>query len=250
MAETKRFICLAVLMICIFAAPAWSAGSEDVQGQVPLVVVKGSYNFVPGAWAEYWVKDKKLDKEYRLRFCSLEKTVYEDQKAAWIEVKVSPVGKSKAKGDPKVITKILTVDTPDGPGKVLEVIVQPQGFDPFIVPESFFADQGGDAADFQTIDPEAQAREITVRFKKKQIKMKAIEVKGKDKAGREVKAWVSEKVPPLGLIKAQTADMEMTIQNWGLHGSSQIKGEPMNFYIWIAAQVGKALSEAGDKSGK
>ncbi len=251
MHKTTRLVSLILLMImALCAAPAWAAGSEDVQGQVPLVVVKGHYNFVPGAWAEYWVTDKKLDKEYRLRFCTLEKTVHEGKKAAWIEVMVSPVGKSKEKGDPKVITKILAADTPDGPGDVMEVIVQPQGFDPFTVPESFFAEQGGDAADFQTFDPEAKAREITVRFKKKKIKMKVIEVEGKDKAGRQVKAWVSEKVPPLGLVKAETADMEMTIQNWGLHGRSQITGEPMNFYLWIAAQVGKALSESGEKSGK
>ena len=250
MRKAMHLVCLFMLIMGLWAAPAWAAGSEDVQGQVPLVVVKGHYNFVPGAWAEYWVEDKKLDKEYRLRFCTLEKVEYEGQKAAWLEVKVSPVGKSKSKGDPKVVTKILAVDTPDGPGKVLDVIVQVQGYDPFTVPENFLADQGGDAADFQTFDPEAKAREITVRFKKKKIKMKVIEVEGKDKTGRQVKAWVSEKVPPLGLIKAQTAEIEMTIQNWGLHGRSQITGEPMNFYVWIAAQVGKALSEAGEKSGK
>lgn len=250
MAKAIRVFCLLILTTCMFAPAVWSAGSEDVKGQVPLMVVKGHYNFVPGAWAEYNVTDLKNDKKYRMRFCTLEKTVYEGQKAAWIEVKVSPTGKSKAKGDPKVVTKILAVDTPNGPGKVLEVIVQVQGYDPFTVPESFFADQGGDAADIQAIDPGAEAREITVRFKKKQIKMKAIEAKGKDEQGRPVLAWVSEKIPPLGIIKAETADVKMTIQNWGLHARSQITGEPMNFYVWIAAQVGKALSEAGEKKGQ
>ncbi|MCB2189535.1 MAG: hypothetical protein KQJ78_24210 [Deltaproteobacteria bacterium] len=233
----------AVLVLWMAAAPASAANDSPVQGQTPMLVVKGSYNFVPGAWADYWVKNLKKGENYDMRICTLERAKYEGQNAVWMEIKVD------MKGQPGVITKVLCLETPDGPGQAKEVIVQPQGYDPFTVPASFLAEQGGEAGEVQTFDPKASAKEVTVRFKKRGTKMKAIKVNGVDDQGRVVEALVSQEIPPLGLIKATTSEIEMTIQDWGLGGKSQIRGEPMNFYVWIAAQVGKALTSPAAEQG-
>lgn len=231
-----RALVLACAAAWLAAAPALAVDDSPVQGQAPMLVVKGSYNFVPGAWAEYWVKDLKKKEKYRMRICTLERARHEGQKAVWMEIGV------KAKGKPGVISKVLCLEGPDGPGQAKQVIVQPQGFDPFVVPESFLAEQGGEAGEVRVIDPQASAKPVTVRFKKRKIKMKAYKVTGQDGQGREVMALVSEKIPPLGLLKAVTPEMVMTLQDWGLGGKSQITGEPMNFYLWLAAQVGDALT--------
>jgi hypothetical protein len=62
-----------------------------------------------------------------------------------------------------------------------------------------------------------------------------------------VEVWISEELPPMGIFKIDTPEIGMYLVDWGSDAKSRITGTPMNFYVWIASQIGEALMD-GDKN--
>ncbi|MCB2188899.1 MAG: hypothetical protein KQJ78_20965 [Deltaproteobacteria bacterium] len=221
--------------------PALAAGDTPVQGQKPVPLVGDAFHYQPGAWAVYQVKDKKKQENYRMRLTTLERATCRDQPGFWMEIAVTT-----AKGE-TVVTRLLAQDTPRGPGTLCEVVVQPAGYDPFVVPESFYQGEDPQVGDFKPISldgaPNRGRRTVAGR------EIAVIEVGGRDAAGHPVETVVSEEVPPLGLVLAKTADTDMVLTDWGLNGQSGIKGEPLNFYLWLMLQIGQALGATPTPGG-
>ncbi|RJX35993.1 MAG: hypothetical protein C4525_02070 [Desulfarculus sp.] len=228
------------------AAVFWPAGAgpaqaqePKVQGQRPVMVVDGAFLLQPGAWARYQVRDLVKKESSLLYIATLERTSHQGRPAMIMELEVQP-----QTGDP-VVTRILAQDTPQGPGKVYEVVVQPRGYDPFTVPDSFLADQGGEAGEVQRFRPTgSQSLSVTLKGRK----LAAHKVSGSDAKGRPFNAVVSQAVPPLGLISVDTPETQMRLEDWGQGARSRIRGEPMNFYLWLILQIGNAMGQDAGKS--
>lgn len=234
----KTIILGLALLAMTWSAAAW-AEEQQIQGQRPIPVVEGAFKLQEGAWATYKIHDLKKNQRSRMYFATLSRVDHEGVRAMWMEIAVKP------EGEQLVRTRILAEDTPKGPGRVLEVIVQPEGYDPFYVPQSFFADQGGDTADFEQITPQAKSQAVNITIGKR--KFSGWRVIGQDQNGAKVEAVASLSVPPLGLVSSSTADVRMEIDEWGMGAKTLIKGEPVNFYLWLIDQIGKGMAEEPQK---
>jgi hypothetical protein len=45
------------------------------------------------------------------------------------------------------------------------------------------------------------------------------------------------------LKQIQSLSRKMYLNDWGTGAKSEIKGTPVNFYLWIAQQIGSAISK-------
>ena len=245
--KTLKISGLLTFLLCLAAfctSPVWSADSNMPEsGQSSMVVVDGYFKFHPGAWALYKIHDLKKNKRSTMFISTLEREERDGIPAIWMEIAITP------EGEGRVVTRVLMEETPKGPGKPLEVIVQPNGMDPFTVPDSFLEEGEKNAQQPRTIKPQdGSAKTITLKTSKR--KLKAIKVEAEDEKGNPVKAIVCEYIPPLGLVRAETKDMTMKLKSFGKKAKTKIKGEPMNFYLWLTMQIGKGLSGGAQGSGK
>ena len=231
---------LSVAIMIIALILSWNgfalAENPVEQGQQPTMIVKGAFRFVRGSWAKYWIVDRNKGEKSLFYFAAMDRIERQGRPAIWLEVSIKPEKQDE------VATRILAAETPDGPGELFKVIVQPTGYEPFTVPESFLRQQGGDGQYFRHLKNTAAAakqKRVSIRGRSVQV----WEVNGTDENGRAVSAVVSEEVPPLGLVHARTADVEMHLHDWGTGATSLIRGSPMNFYLWLATQAGKAMSK-------
>lgn len=235
----RCLLALAVVLGCLSSAWAQQDDPSQIQGQRPLPVMQGWFKARPGAWASYLVRDRKKDEYYHLYFSTLERDSARERPAIWMEVVVKPTGQEP------VVTRFLAEETADGPGKLLEVIVQPTGYEPFSVPESFFEDQTKGVGQVQAMSPQGQAQRVKLSYLGRALEV--VRVQAKDAKGGAIGAMVSEQVPPLCLVGAVTPEVEMYLDDWGDGAQSLIQGEPVNFYLWLALQMGKAMG--GDGAG-
>ena len=201
-----------------------------------MIMVDGAWNPKEGAWSLYRITNLHDKSVSTMHFATLRKTSYEGRAARWVEVDVTSHNQDRA------VTRILAEETAAGLGKILEVIVQPKGYDPFTVPQSMLDSAEGPENDLHRIKAVKKGRDRYFKFKGKRFG--AYEVKGKDEKGRTVSATVSQFVAPLGLVKAITPDTEMRLIRFGDGAKSRIKGEPVNFYIWITQQILHGISES------
>jgi hypothetical protein len=191
----------------------------------------------------YKIHDLKKNKRSTMFISTLERVQRDGISAIWMEIAITP------EGEGQVVTRVLLEETPKGPGKPLEVIVQPHGMDPFTVPESFMEQAEENTQEPKTIKPhEASAKPITLKTSKR--KLKAYKVEALDEKGNPVKAVVCDQIPPLGLVRAQTKNMTMRLKSFGKKAKTKIKGEPLNFYLWLTKQIGKGLAGEGQGGGK
>jgi len=229
-----------ILFAFIFLAiPAMAQQEAPKAGGQPVLLIDGAWNPQPGAWGLYHITDKKTGKVSSMQFTTLERGEYDGKQGRWLEITVR---------DPKageVVTRVLMEENSNGPTKVLEAIVQPEGHDPFTIPDSMLEDaEQGVENDFKPIKVDEKVKKITYKYKGK--KYPAWKVRGKDQNNQPVLATVSEHAPPLGLLYAETADVKMKLKKYGGGATTRIKGEPINFYLWITNQIADALSKAGD----
>jgi hypothetical protein len=190
-------------------------------------------------YAIHQIADKT---DSRLYFALDQRVKQGDKPALWIEVEVTQAGQ------PAVLTRFLAEETADGPGRLLDCIVQIKGYDPFRVPKSYLNEGKGDAPKFQTLTLPTVATgsaprktALTVNGRRLQV----YEVDGKDEQGRPIRAVVTEEVPPLALVSVTTPDVTMQLVDWGSGVQSKITGKPSSLWWWITKQIGKAFS-AGD----
>jgi len=56
-------------------------------------------------------------------------------------------------------------------------------------------------------------------------------------------ALVSEEVAPIGVVLAESPQVDMVLSDWGTGAKSRIEGTPVNFYVWLMMQMGGALAK-------
>jgi hypothetical protein len=181
--------------------------------------------------------DRAKKEYYRLYIATLERLNRDGKPCSWMEVGVTP------EKDPSVVTRFLVEETPKGPGELLDVIVQVQGYAPFTVPESFYKGEGEDK-DVGNFEGAAVARRINRRaIPLGGRTVQAWEVEAVDAKGEPMEALVSEEVAPVGVILAESATLGMYLSDSGSGAKSKIEGKPVNFYVWLMMQMGGALSK-------
>ncbi len=128
-----------MFMICSIAGGALAA---DVQGQKPVMFVGDTFQFVPGAWASYYIYDKTKNEHYVMQMATLERGKQDGKQCSWMEIEVLP------ESGPAVVTRMLTEETKQGPGALLDVIVQVKGYSPFTVPKKYYEGENKEVGEF------------------------------------------------------------------------------------------------------
>lgn len=225
--------CVLACLLLLVPAPELQAG--DIEGQKPVLFVADSFQFLPGAWARYAMRDGQSGETYRFWIATLDKKNTGRKPSSWMEIEVETAGA------PPVVTRFLVRETPEGPGDLLDVIVQMRGYAPFVVPEKYFKAEDGrkEVGQFQTARTLRRVAEATRVVAGREVPV--VEVEAVDAQGRRMTAVVSAQVAPIGVVDAEAAGTRMTLEDWGDGATSRIEGKPLNFYYWIMRQIGVEL---------
>jgi hypothetical protein len=209
--------------------------TAEIEGQRPMMIVGDAFQFIPGAWSSYYVHDRAKKEYYRMYIATLERLTRDGKSCSWMEVGVTP------EKDPAVVTRFLVEETRSGPGEILDVIVQVQGYSPFTVPESFYRGEEKDVGNFKgtTVAKRLARRVIPIGGRS----LNAWDVEAVDDRGDTLEALVSEDVAPIGVIMAESPLIGMYLSDWGGGARSKIEGTPVNFYVWLMMQMGGALTK-------
>lgn len=220
--------------LCSFL-PATKLIAGEIQGQKQMLVIEDTFQFIPGTWAKYTVRDKREQEEYLMTLSVLQGERRQHQQCYWLEVIIESQKAST------VVTQFLTPQTKQGPGKVLEAIVQVDGYAPFTVPHHFL--EGEEAEVGQTLSYQLvrKVRKKVLNFRDRKVNTWLVEAR--DNNQQSVHAWVSEELPPIGIFKVDTSDVGMYLEDWGNSAHSNISGTPMNFYLWLTTVIGKAFND-------
>ena len=231
---------LVILVAVVIAAACLAAArvqADEIKGQRPMMIVGDTFRFTPGAWASYFVHDREKKEYYRMYIATLERLNCDGRACSWMEVGMTP------EKDPAVVTRFLVEETRNGPGELLDVIVQVQGYSPFTVPKSFYE---GEATDKEVGNFQGAA--VVKRIARRIIPIggravNAWDVEAVDAKGGPMDALVSEEVAPIGIIMAESPLFGMYLSDWGGGAKSKIEGTPVNFYVWLMMQMGGALTK-------
>jgi len=236
MRKGSRIGVFAVLAVAAVVAMAASAAcGAEVEGQRPMMIVGDAFQFTPGAWSDYLIHDRTKKEYYRMSIATLERLDRDGKPCSWMEIGVTP------EKDPPVVTRMLVEQTKTGPGEIYEVIVQVRGYAPFTVPESFFRGEDKDVGNVKStaVAKRIERRVIPVAGRS----VRAWDVEAVDAAGDVTAALVSEEVAPIGVILAESPQVDMVLSDWGTGAKSKIEGTPVNFYVWLMMQMGDALTK-------
>ena len=231
MAMLRRFSLLALILISFPGATL----AGDIQGQKPVMFVGDTFQFVPGAWASYYVHDKGKDEHYVMHMATLDKLKQDGKQCSWMEIEMLP------ESGPSVVTRLLVEETKQGPGDLLEVIVQVKGYSPFTVPKKYYEGENKEVGEFHTTQIAKRIARRTFDLSGRSIA--AWEVEAVDDKGNKTEALVSEQILPIGLVLAETSQANMYLKDWGANAKSKIDGTPMNFYLWLMMQIGAGLTQ-------
>jgi hypothetical protein len=166
---------------------------------------------------------------------TLEKLKQDGKQCSWMEIEMLP------ESGPSVVTGLLVEETKQGPGELLEVIVQVKGYSPFTVPRKYYEGENKEVGEFHTTQI---AKRIALRtFDLSGRSIAAWEVEAVDDKGNKTEALVSEQILPIGLVLAETSQTNMYLKDWGVNAKSRIDGTPMNFYLWLMMQIGAGLTQ-------
>jgi hypothetical protein len=217
----------------LLTAPA--AKQEKIPGQKPLMIVGDAFQFTPGAWGAYEIRDSARNESYRMVIAIMEKEKKQKKGTTWMEIEV------ESKDNPTVVTRFLAEETPQGPGTLIEVVVQVQGYSPFKVPKKYFTGKNSQVG-------APVSSQIVRRLEKKPFRIAGRtvlgwEVEAEDPKGNRTHAVVSEEVAPIGVIEAQTQEVKMSLLDWGTGARTRITGKPRGFTLWILEQMAKELGK-------
>jgi hypothetical protein len=233
-----RALIIFVTVVIAFARLAIAQGhAAEIKGQRPMMIVGDTFQFTPGAWANYFIHDREKNEYYKMYIATLDRLTCEGKGCSWMEVGVTP------EKDPAVVTRFLVEETRSGPGEILDVVVQVQGYSPFIVPKSFYKGETTDK-DVGNFQGAAVAKRIAKRMIPVSGRtVSAWDVEAVDAGGGAMNALISEEVAPIGVIMAENPLMGMYLADWGTGAKSKIEGPPVNFYWWLMMQMGGALTK-------
>jgi hypothetical protein len=212
-----------------------ASGAEKIPGQKPLLLIGDKFQFIPGSWATYRIQDKTKNESYRMYIAVLEKDKKNKPPASWMEIGV------ESTGNPAVVTRMLAEETPQGPGKMLKVVVQVAGYSPFNVPKKYF--QGKNAEVAPTVPAQILKRLEKRTFKAGTRQVEGWEVEAEDARGSRTRGVVSEEVLPIGVLEAETDDVKMSLEDWGMDARTRIQGTPRAFSLWILEQIAKEIGK-------
>ena len=217
------------LIVLFFATNMASA--DDIKGQKPVLLIGDSFQFIKGAWASYQVVDQAKGEQYRMWIATLDKKDRGKKPSSWMEVEV------EMPGHPVVVTRFLVRETKQGPGDLLDVIVQMKGYSPFKVPEKYYkGEKNKEVGKFEVAQTVTRLAERTMSLRGRELTV--VDVEALDRQGGTLKATVSESVPPIGLVAADANGVKMQLDDWGMAATSHIEGTPINFYLWLMKQIG------------
>jgi hypothetical protein len=230
-----RLFITAVALASVLAAFHPATAAEKIPGQRPMMIVGDTFQFIPGAWGRYNIVNKARNESYRMYISILPREKKQKPATSWMEVEI------ETRDNPKVVTRFLAEETHQGPGRLQKVIVQVQGYAPFNVPKKYFT---GDNAQVAPVIP-AQ----TLKRADKSLRtvagrqVTAWEVEAEDAGGNRTRAIVSEEIPPIGIVEAESGDIQMTLEDWGTDAVSHITGTPRNFTVWILEQIANEMGK-------
>jgi hypothetical protein len=225
-----------LILPLILLIPFQGNQAQKLPGQRPLLIVGDQFQFTPGSWASYRIEDKKKNEPYRMRISILERDKKKRPAASWMEIAV------ESRGNPTVVTRLLAEETPQGPGKIHQVIVQAEGYSPFNVPKKYFQGKNAEVNAPIPVQVLQKLERRTVTIGKRAVQ--AWDVEARDQSGERTRAIVSEEVLPIGIVEAENSDIKMSLADWGLDARTQIKGRPRAFSIWILEQLMNGLGKS------
>jgi hypothetical protein len=203
----RKTLGISILFVFIFAFGANAQfGGRAMQGPK----FRGEFKPVDGSWAEYQMKMK-------------------DQGEAPTKMKMSMVGKEGTsywyetvmQGKERMVTKILVSGDPEDQKNVKRVIMKPGNEPAMEMPIMNTAKQKGKAQPSKGKFVDKGMESVTVpagTFQARHMQYQD----GKD----VVDTWMSEKVPPYGLVKSQSKDFEMMLTGYGMGAKSLITETP------------------------
>lgn len=227
----RRFFLIPFFLLLALNATA----AEKIPGQKTLLLIDGNIQFVPGAWATYRIQDKAKGESYRMHIAILGKEKKNKPPASWMEISV------ESTGNPAVVTRILAEETPQGPGKMLKVVVQVAGYSPFNVPKKYF--QGKNAEVAPTVSTQILKRLEKRTFVVGARQVEGWEVEAEDAKGSRTRGSVSEEVLPIGVVEVDSGEVKMSLEDWGLDARTRIQGTPRAFSLWILEQIAKEIGK-------
>lgn len=238
--KTHAALILFLSFFVLIAVVLPASAEQQIKGQRPMLVIDDTFQFIPGTWAKYAIRDKKRQQDYEMIMAVLDRERRGGMDCSWMEVTI------RAEDTPEVVTRFLVPMTSRGPGKPLAAIVQMEGYDPFTVPDSFMEGDDAEVGQRQTFHLVKKLETRTIQTRKGKT-VKLWQADAVNDRGEHITAWVSDELPPLGLYEADTPEAAMHIKSWGTDARSGIRGEPMNFYLWLTSVVSKAISEGVGK---
>ena len=223
-------LCLILGLILSFPQ---AVAAASIKGQKPMMVIGDVFRFTPGAWAVYSIRERVHNERYRMYIATLQKTERNGKPCSWMEVEVTP---EKAG---KITSRFLVEETKDGPGELFEVIVQIKGYAPFVVPRAFYEGKEKEIGEFETSYVARRGGKRTVAVNGRTVAV--WEVEATDNKARQIKALVSDQIPPLGVVNAESEKTAIFLESWGGDASTKIEGAPINFFLWLVTAVGQTI---------
>lgn len=214
--------------------PASPAQQENVPGQKSFPAIRDSFQFTPGAWAEYNIFDKAKNENYRMWIATLAKETIQGKPYSWLEIEV------EMKDSPVVVTSILAEETADGPGRIEKAVVQVKGMSAFNVPKKYLQGQDQEVSQFKPAHVVKKLSGKKITRGDKTIDVLAVEAE--NEKGEKMTAMVSVQLPPIAICDAETADLKMTAINWGAGAKTKIEGPALPFFLWVIEQAFSAVS--------
>jgi hypothetical protein len=224
-----------VVLLASLALGAPLAAQDPIPRQASPLVIKDSFSFVPGTWADYAIFDKVKNEASRMYISILNRDTVGGKAGIWMEIE------AEMKDSPLVVTDVFVEETKAGPGEIYKAVIQVKGMSPFTIPKKYLEGQDQQVGNFE-------AAQIVKRLEQKKIvhQGKTIDawiVEAQDKEGRKVAATVSLQVLPITVVSAETDDMRMTLNDWGVGAKTRIEGQPIGFTLWIMEQIVNGLGK-------
>ncbi len=161
--------------------------------------------FESGCWSIYEVKDNTTKTTFLLREAITGEELVENRKCFWLEAEVIPTV-----GFPSVY-RFLILPEKDDKHKILKIVMR-EGAN---LPETY----NGNSIQGETEKINVKkkfVKEEEIEYKTGKIKAKHYSIKTDDK---ELEIWTTSEIKPLGLVKLQSKDGEITLIRSGKGGA-------------------------------
>lgn len=215
-----------LLLIVLTLLGALPEGAR-AQGMMSDLLLGKLINPEVGAYAWYTLKDQATGQEYFLRQAIVGAEKIKRKDAWWLETELVPkVGFSS-------VYKMLLTGPAGEPDNVKRLLVREGNG----VVQEITMENSGDWEDEKDIPRESAGVE-TIALAAGEIQAEHFIVKDGDPP---TEIWISEQVPPMGLVKMKNSEGELTLQRFGSggkDGQSAIPAAPM--------QTGEAGEDAVD----